>query len=419
MGLGCERLVYRERRLGGQSVSSLQLRPAPNPSPEPSVSVGRLFEEYSDRIYGFCLRRLVSPADAEDAVQMTFLCAHRAVQRGVVPESEQAWLFAIAKNVCRWQQRTNFRRNRLLTDAELDALASPSRGDDEGLLVGLKEALASIPESQRRALVLREWHGLSSSEVAGRLGMSQPATYALLTRARRSLAHALTALPQQAALGLVALVYEARSHLKALFGGSAAVKTAAATTIVAAVAVGGVTVERAIDGNGTSPSARRPGVADVSLAEFRTRARPGSGATSGRASTSGSRRAPIRGSSNSVNAPTSRENPVAGESSAPASSPSDPDSPSQLDDVRPNANSELTTLPDAVSGLAPLPELLPVPELPLPELPPLPTDLLPPVPEPPALPAPSLPPVDLPPPPVEPPAPPPLPDSSPLPNLLP
>lgn len=379
-------------------MSSAQLRRAPNPGAEPTVSVGRLFEEYSDRIYAYCLRRLSSPSDAEDSVQMTFLCAHRAVQRGVVPESESAWLFAIAKNVCRWQQRTIFRRNRLLTDAELDALASPARPDDEDLAAGLKDALASIPESQQRALVLSEWHGLSSSEVAGQLGMSAPATYALLTRARRSMAHALTALPQQAALGLATLVYELRSHIKALLGGSAVTKTVAATTVVAAVAVGGVSVERAVDGDRGAPRAPQSGIADVNAADARrtgASSRPvrASASTTAVGSPRSSRSAGVAGEPGAV----------AGDATAPASPPDQGAVPPRgLDETVATTGSDLVPLPVVLPEPPPLPGLLPTPpSLPVP---PLPTELLPPAPEPPALP------VDLPVPQVDLPAPPPLPD---------
>jgi RNA polymerase sigma factor (sigma-70 family) len=420
-------------------VSSVQLRPTPDTGGDPPVSVGRLFEEYSDRIYGYCLRRLRSSADAEDAVQMTFLCAHRAVQRGIVPESESAWLFAIAKNVCRWQQRTIFRRNRLLSDAELDAIASPARADDEDLLTGLKDALASIPETQQRALVLREWHGLSSREVASHLGMSQPATYALLTRARRSLAHALTALPQQAALGVVALVYDLRSHIKALFGGSVAVKTVAATTVVAAVAVGGVTAGAAIDGDRNVPQAAQPGLVETDGGSSqRVELRSGAGGVSDAVSGTTS----VRGRSSKPAVPASGDaGVIAGEPSAP-SSPSGEHAvpPSRADDLGGETNSDLVELPVGLPEPLPLPAppLPPLPTEVLPPLPPLPTDLLPPLPplptapplpplptdvlpsapEPLPIPSPALPPVDLPPPTVDL-SPPTLPDPPPVPDLLP
>ncbi len=207
-----------------------------------AAEAGLLYERYSGRILAYCLHALRDRGDAEDAVQTTFLHAHRALQRGVVPEHEFAWLHTVAKNVCRMQRRTAARRG-AVTGLDLVALpALESDAGDQELLSGLDDALASLPERQRRALVMRELRGLSSEEVASQLGMSATATYALLTRARRSLARALT-VSGRSALGLD--VGPLLLRLKALFAGGAA--NVAATTAVAVVVVaGGVTLERAL-----------------------------------------------------------------------------------------------------------------------------------------------------------------------------
>jgi RNA polymerase sigma-70 factor (ECF subfamily) len=209
------------------------------------ADVARLFEEHSERLLGFCLRQLRSRSEAEDAVQTTFLYALRALRRGVVPENEAAWLTAIAKNVCLWQRRTLARRGPLSTDLDLDtiALARPA-GDEEGVLLRLKEALASIPERQRQALLLREWQGLPPREIASQLGMSGPATHALLNRARRSLAKALT-LPVRPVAGITWLVFELGSYLKGLFTGASA-KAAVAGVAIVGVGAGGVVAKRAL-----------------------------------------------------------------------------------------------------------------------------------------------------------------------------
>src|SRR5437762_2491426 len=72
-----------------------------NATPEEAEHAGALYEAYSGRILGYCLRRLPSREDAEDAVQHTFMNAFRGLRQGVVPRSEAAWLFKIAENVCR------------------------------------------------------------------------------------------------------------------------------------------------------------------------------------------------------------------------------------------------------------------------------------------------------------------------------
>ena len=208
-----------------------------------TTDAGVLYERYSGRIHAYCLHALRDRGEAEDAVQTTFLQAHRALARGTTPEHEFAWLHTIAKNVCRVQRRTAARRA-VVTGVDLDTFAACDGGSDEtDRLHGLGDALASMPETQRRALLMREWHGLSSAEVASRMGMSAPATYALLTRARRSLADALTTVKGRSALGLN--VWPLLLRLKGLFAEGAA-KVATTTAAAVAVAASGVAIESAL-----------------------------------------------------------------------------------------------------------------------------------------------------------------------------
>jgi hypothetical protein len=77
-------------------------------------------------------------------------------------------------------------------DSLQDTLASPDRSDgataDE-----LRAALSLLPESQRKALLLREWRGFSYDEIGSELGLTQGATEALLFRARQNVAQRLGA----------------------------------------------------------------------------------------------------------------------------------------------------------------------------------------------------------------------------------
>lgn len=152
-----------------------------------------LFNEHSRRIYTYCLRQLGSPEEAEDAVQATYLNACRSLLAGFEPDIAQAWLFKVAQNVCLTRQRSSSRRARLERPQDLqavqDIVAAPEVNDDE--LFGLGEALAGLPGQQRRAILLREWQGLSYREVAEEMGVTQSAVETLIFRARRSLASAL------------------------------------------------------------------------------------------------------------------------------------------------------------------------------------------------------------------------------------
>ena len=191
-----------------------------------------LYERYANQIFGYCLHQLGTREEAEDAVQSTFLNAFRGLKRGVVPEAEAAWLFKIAQNVCLSRRRSSWRRGRIESPADFELVQeltpAPSRRGDE--LMGLQDVLEQMPESQRRAILLREWQGLSYREIAQELELSQAAVETLIFRARRSLAQGLERPPEprraRARRGIDAggLLAALKS---ALVGGGAAAKVAA------------------------------------------------------------------------------------------------------------------------------------------------------------------------------------------------
>ena len=78
-----------------------------------AAQAGLLYERYARQLLGFCRARLSSREEAEDAVQQTFLNAHRSLRGGTVPRAEAAWMFAIAANVCRERRRSAWRRSRV------------------------------------------------------------------------------------------------------------------------------------------------------------------------------------------------------------------------------------------------------------------------------------------------------------------
>ena len=219
---------------------------------EPNGSRGEathaLYERFHGQIFGFCFNQLGSREEAEDATQSTFLNAHRALESGTKPDAESAWLFKIAHNVCLSRRRSASRRGRVETPSDLqsvqDLLAAPQR---EGLeeLGRLTDALEHMPANQRRAILLREWQGLSYREIAGALGLTQAAVETVIFRARRSLAENLKDLTEpvghasalrraRGAVDLAGLV----SAFKMLFMTSAAntAATAAAVTSTAVIA---------------------------------------------------------------------------------------------------------------------------------------------------------------------------------------
>ena len=211
-------------------------------APAPEADLTRaLYEQYGNQLFRYCLHQLGTREEAEDAVQSTFLNAFRGIKRGVVPELESAWLFKIAHNVCLSRRRTSWRRGRIESPADFDVVQeltpAPSRRADE--LIGLQDVLEQMPENQRRAILLREWQGLSYREIGEELELSQAAVETLIFRARRSLAAGLEEPPEaKRRLARGADLGNILAGLKSLLvGGGAAAKVAATVAVVSASTV--------------------------------------------------------------------------------------------------------------------------------------------------------------------------------------
>ena len=185
-----------------------------------------LFAGYSQRVYAYCLRILGSPEEAEDALQETYCNAWASLRRGCKPRDPRAWLFAIAHNACGSLLRVRARIacERPHPADEIDSAFARAEPDRDRL-IGLGRAIDSLPHKQRRALLLREWRGLSYGEVAAELGVSLAATETLIFRARNSVATALDRAPKPAwhvglrgiAVAPLAVADSAKAALASLF----------------------------------------------------------------------------------------------------------------------------------------------------------------------------------------------------------
>jgi RNA polymerase sigma factor (sigma-70 family) len=224
-------------------------------------AVQRLYERHSRRIYSFCLYQLRKRDEAEEAVQTTFLYALGALRRGVVPAAESAWLLKIARNVCLSRFDAARRRGNveLVRDPQALAEIAPAREPDDADLLTLHEALARLPERQRRAILLREWQGLSYVEIAEELGLTTAAVETLLFRARRALVRELRgeqAGVRRRGLDLASLLGWAKSLLS---GGAVKLAVGAAALAIVGAGASGPVEHRSRGGGGSSIS--RPGAA--------------------------------------------------------------------------------------------------------------------------------------------------------------
>jgi hypothetical protein len=144
-------------------------------------------------------------------------------------------------------------------------LPAPSREAPDDL-IGLPDALAHMPDNQRRAILLREWQGLSYREISDELNLSQSAVETLIFRARRTLASKLESkreLPSR--LARVRKAFDVGALLAALKGlleGGAVVKVAT----VAVAASGAVVVATTPQAPLSKPAPQKPAVTPVARA---------------------------------------------------------------------------------------------------------------------------------------------------------
>jgi RNA polymerase sigma-70 factor (ECF subfamily) len=341
----------------------------PRLQPQPAEATGVLYERYSGRIFGYCLGLLGSREDAEDAVQTTFLNAQRGLRRGVVPEFELAWLFKIAQNVCRTRHASAGRRGRLESVRDLDSLQDVLATPERTASVSAREltcALAGIPERQRRALLLREWCGLSYEEIAIELDLSVSAVETLLFRARRSVAEQLEQTGARQRGSAVASVFAAFRWL--FQGGAVPVKFAAAVAVVATTATA-VTVPLARHEARAPAPAPQSSQVDVFRADARGKER------AQRAVSSGTRPAPSR--SDVVPAKAQSPAPLAGagmnglNGASPSATTPSPSASVPPTAVQPPPSIKPPDLPAPVVTVpsVSVPDLPPIPSLPSVELP--------------------------------------------------
>ena len=139
------------------------------------------------------------PADAEDALQESFLACWRSAGNFAGGESARHWVLTIARNAARRLYRrrrgepTNFvSLDQLGREAGWGVAASPAVWDEQAdARETLKAALVRLSAEEREVLIMRDLEGLSGQETARSLHLTVPAMKSRLHRARLRLAAAL------------------------------------------------------------------------------------------------------------------------------------------------------------------------------------------------------------------------------------
>ena len=159
-----------------------------------------LVNRHQTPVLNLVYRFIRDKTQAKDLAQEVFLRVWQSA-RSYKPEAKfTTWIYRIATNLClnelksahhkKWFQffRSDANDEARTEEHIPDRLPSP-----EDLLLAkersrqITDALQSLPESQRMAIILKRYDDLSYEEIAHVLGSSVPAVESLLVRAKRTL----------------------------------------------------------------------------------------------------------------------------------------------------------------------------------------------------------------------------------------
>jgi RNA polymerase sigma-70 factor (ECF subfamily) len=163
--------------------------------------------QFMPSIYSAALRMSRNPADAEDLVQETYLKAYRAYGSFAEGTNLKAWLYKILTNTFINSYRARKRRPEIADIEDVEELylyhrlegleaSKPGRSAEEEALsritdTEVKDALESLPDAFRIAVLLADVEGFSYKEIAEITEVPIGTVMSRIHRGRRALQKAL------------------------------------------------------------------------------------------------------------------------------------------------------------------------------------------------------------------------------------
>jgi len=139
-----------------------------------------------DDVWRFCAH-LLSPAQADDAVQATYLRALRSLGNFRGDSSARTWLLGVARNTCLDERRSLARRIRIVERVVSEHDRQQPAAIEADLDPEHREMLASLRPERREAFVLTQLLGLPYEEAAVALGCPVGTIRSRVARARADL----------------------------------------------------------------------------------------------------------------------------------------------------------------------------------------------------------------------------------------
>lgn len=147
------------------------------------VQYNRCVDSYSDGLYRFALASLRNREEAEDVVQDSFarVWEHRD---SVEPAKAKSYLFTTAHHLI---IDTIRKRHQEIAVETLFQLPDNGNSSYPDLNQILHKAVATLPEAQRSAILLRDYEGYSYQEIGEITGQSEAQVKVNIFRARTAL----------------------------------------------------------------------------------------------------------------------------------------------------------------------------------------------------------------------------------------
>ena len=149
---------------------------------------------YKRPVVNFVYRTVGNADDADDIAQEVFVRVYQKLDTYRFEIKLSTWLFALAHNAAIDHLRWRARHPTESIDVVLQIEAISTTTDEVNareIGEGIAAAVAKLPQDQRTALVLAEYHGLSYAEIAGVLRCSAKSVESRLYRAKQTLRKSL------------------------------------------------------------------------------------------------------------------------------------------------------------------------------------------------------------------------------------
>jgi len=148
-----------------------------------------LVDRYQDRLGRYAVRMLGNQADAEEALQDTFVRAYRSLANCTRPEGFGPWVFGILVNRCRTYAARRIRADGVIVtnDDAVGRAAVQHSEERDAIRDAIGWALGQLPADQREAFLLKHVEDLSYDSMEEVTGVRAASLRMRVFRAREEL----------------------------------------------------------------------------------------------------------------------------------------------------------------------------------------------------------------------------------------